>query len=150
MSILRSPESAYVKERAKWESIPTIDCPVALRPYTFQPYPAAFYKAERPAQGGPAIFEEVIVESDTEAANMRSRGWGQGHGEALQMLVGREQALAQGAAERAHSDRRMSTKAQVEAEIADESTPHHLPEIPTKPVRKRRTKAQMAADAAKH
>lgn len=146
MAILRSPDSEYVKERAKFESVPTMDCPLALRPYEFRPYPAMFYKAERPPQGGPAVFDEHIVESDREAANMRSRGWGQGQKEALEMLERREFDIAEAAANRAANERGMSEKARAEAEAYDESTAAHVPEIPETPVqRKRRTKAELAA-----
>jgi hypothetical protein len=147
MSILRSPESSYVQERAKWESVPTVDCPLALRPYEFRPYPAMFYKAERPPQGGPAVFESHVVESDVEASNMRSRGWGQGQAEAITMLEQRESDVAHAAATRAFHELRMSEKARKEADAYDESTAAHVPEIPETPIRKRRTKAEM--DAAK-
>lgn len=141
MPMLRSPESPYVQERAKWESIPTLDCPLALKPYEFKPYPAMFYKASRPPMGGSQIlFEEHEVQSDTEASNMRSRGWGSGQAEAFQMLQDREQALAVGAAERNFSDRNMSAKAKAEADAYEHSTPEHVAEIPRTPVKRGRPK----------
>ena len=140
MAMLRSPEDSYVKERAKWEAVPTAECPLALKPYEFKPYPAMFYRAERPAMGGPAVFEEEIVESDMQAANMRSRGFGQGQAEAMQMLEARERDLAHAAAHRAFDDKGMSEKAQREAAAFDESTANHVGEIPATPVRRGRPK----------
>lgn len=136
MSVLHSPDSAYAKEMAKWESVPTRHCPEPLRPYQFYPFPAMFYRAERPPMGGQPVFEEMVVEDELQAGNMRSRGWGSGQAEAVQMLEQREHALSVAAAERAYSEKGMSEKARAEAEAYDQSTASHVGEIPETPIRR--------------
>ena len=137
MPVVVSPDSEEAKELAKWESRPTRNCPEPQKPYVFQPYPAAFYYATRPSLGGTPVFQMETVENDTQAGNMRSRGWGNGQAEAVQRLEEREQALAVGEAERHFSDRRMSEKAQAEADAFDESTDEHVPVIPEAKARKK-------------
>ncbi len=137
MPVVMSPDSAEAQELAKWESRPTRNCPEPQRPYQYHPYPAAFYYAERSESAVKPVFEMHEVHTDDEAANMRSRGWGSGQAEAVQMLEARESAVAVAAAERAYSDRNMSEKAQKEAASVDESTITHLGEIPETPIRRK-------------
>lgn len=137
MGIIYSQDSAHAKELAKWESLPTPQCPNPQRPYVYQPVPAMMYYATRPAGGGAVTFEEEIAETEIQVINMRSRGWSDGQVEALQALEARETQRAVAAAERHASDRTLSERAQAEAEAYDATVPDHVPEIPETPVKRR-------------
>lgn len=154
MSVLHSPESAYAKEIWKWDHTIAETNPVdgskGLRPVGVQPYPARMYKAGR-IQGVPAILEAMEVRSEAEQRNAESMGFvAGGQGAAMDALHRQDAEFAKLAANRAYTDRRMSEQAQAEADRLDASTSEHLPVIPETPIKRtRRTKAQMAADAAK-
>lgn len=154
MAVLHSPESAYAKELWKWDHTVNETNPVdgskGLRPATPQMYPARLYKAGR-IQGIPAIVEAVEVRSEAEERNQIALGFvAGGQGAALAQLEAEDLEIAKLAANRAFNERRMSEGAQREAAQVDDSTARHVPVIPETPIKRtRRTKAQMAADAAK-
>lgn len=129
MPVLYSPESAYAKEAVKWEGQYSQYGPPG-RPFTFAEFPKRLYRASRPATGGKVTFEGLDVADEDEQRNMQSRGFCIGQDVALDALQREEFSIAQASAERAFSDRRMSDKAQREADEADARTAAHLPEIP--------------------
>jgi hypothetical protein len=139
MPLAYTPESAYAKERVKWESQHTSLGPPG-RPYEYQEYPKRLYKAGRINGITPGIVEAINVESEVEERNMRSRGFCVGQDKAIEAFHASEQALAEGAANRAFHDRRLSAPAQREAAAADAASPHHVAEVPEKPRRGRKPK----------
>lgn len=159
-----SPASAHSKEMAKWETRPLPDGSVtqsmidAARragvhqgSFEHQEYPKAMVRFEQ-TPNGIKFAESRSVQNDTEEANLLSRGFRMKADEAIQVVEDANQDAAVFAANRAFSDRRMTPKAQEEADAMDSSVARHLGEIPAQrlpPQRHRRTKAQMAADAAK-
>ncbi len=143
MAVIWSPESEHAKEMAKWEMHPTPEVPKPLKwgaggrmGMPFQEYPKFMGLAGRTKQGVPTIIDEQIAASEVEEANLRSRGFGAGHGEAMELLHARDQAVAVADAERNYTDRKMSPEAQREAKEAEDSTARHLGEIPALPVQK--------------
>src|SRR4029079_3299498 len=105
--------------------------------FEFQEFPKAMYFAVQTPQGI-KITEQRRVESSVEQRNMESRGWSTTQEGAIAAVEGQNQAAAVAAAERAYTDRRMSTKAQAEAEQIDLSTARHLGEIPAAPIKPKR------------
>lgn len=152
MAVHHAPESAHAKELWKWDHTIAEVNPVdgnirGLRPLGPQPYPARMYKAGR-IQGVPAIVEACEVNSEAEQRNAESLGFvAGGQGAAMDALHRQDVEFARLAANREFTDRKMGEQARAEAERIDSQTSEHLPVIPETPVRKRRTKAQMAADA---
>jgi hypothetical protein len=135
MGLAYTKDSAYAKERVKWESQHT-DLGPPGRPYEYQEYPKRMYKAGRVNGITPGIVEAITVESEVEERNMLSRGYRVGQDTALEALHAADQAVAEAAANRAFHEQRMSDKARREAAAADEVTPHHVPVIPEKPKRR--------------
>lgn len=135
--ILHSPESEFAKESVKWESQASALGP-GLRPYVYQEYPKALYKAGRSATGVPIIIDRYDVESAVQEANLRSRGYHQGQDVALAALHAADQEAAVQAANRAFNDQRMSPQARAEADAADARTSSHLAAIPETPIKPKR------------
>lgn len=129
--------SKYAEEMRKWEAHYSQFGPPG-RPYEFHAYPTRMYKASRPPKGGPAVFEGADASTDQERESLERIGfvWG-GQAAALQALEQREFEIAELAANRAHSDRKMSEKAQIEADAADRATIQHLPAVPETPIKRR-------------
>lgn len=148
MSIVVSPESAYAQELRKWEMRPTLQVPNPLTfgeggrmGMPFQEFPKAMYLAGRNDKGGIIFADYQEAADETKERNMRSRGFGHGQQEALDLLHERDNLLAVAAAERAYADRKMSPEAQEEAKIADESTGKHVGSVPETPILHRQKKA---------
>jgi hypothetical protein len=136
MGVMWSQDSEYAKERRKWETTHTEFGPPG-RAATFTEYPLMIYRAKRSATGGPPILEHHIVENELDERNMRSRGFVRGPDHAVEMLDQQERELATAAAERAYHDKRLSAQAQAEAAAVDESTIHHIGDMPETPIHKK-------------
>jgi len=132
-----SPDSDHAKELARWEALPTEYVRTPLRPFVYREYPKWLHKATR-AAGGPKITDSILVESDTQEAAMRTRGYCVDQNAAIEAVHAEDRQFAQLAAERAHAERRMSDRAQAEARMADEASPMHVPEVKATPIRTRR------------
>jgi hypothetical protein len=139
MAVVYSPDSAYAIEARKWEGQHSQYGPPG-RPYEYREYPIRLSRAFRPVGGGPVDFDSRDAADEHEERNLASRGFCRGREKALDALEKSEQAIAEAAANRAFHDRRMSEKAQREADAADAATAAHLPSIPEKPRRGRRLK----------
>jgi len=146
MAVVYSPESKYAEEMRKWEGQYSQYGPPG-RPYQHFEYPVKLSRASRPVGGGPVSFESMDAADEQEERNLQSRGFCRGRDTALEALEKAELVLAQGAAERAYSDRLMSARAQREAEREDNATAAHLAVIPEKP-RRGRKPAQPAGEVS--
>lgn len=145
MGIAHSQASAYVKEMQKWEMRPVMIGDTMIMPIPpdaggrlgvpFQVYPKMLYKASR-EMGGPAISGTLIVHSENEESRERDRGWCEGPEAAVAAIKAQDTEFATLAANRAHTDRRMSDHAKAEAAAHDETTIQHQPVIPEKRQRK--------------
>ena len=125
-----APNHPYAKELTKHEAHHTQYGPPG-RPYVYREYPARMYRPFRPPQGGPAQFEGKTAADEHERAVLEGLGFVYGgQGKALQALEAREFELAELAANRTVSDRKMSVKAQAEADAVDSTTIQHLGAIP--------------------
>jgi hypothetical protein len=149
MAILNSPETEEAKERVKWEAQSTAFGP-GQRPYEYREYPKMLSKAGRNASGVPIIVDTTEVQSETQEANLRSRGYHPGQETALAALHAADQEAAILAANRAYSDRRMSPQAQAEADAIDRQTAAHLPVIPERPIKRRYHKRPKPQKEAAH
>lgn len=157
MGIARTQEDSYTKELAKWEMRPVNvngtyvePIPVALGGRggaDRTEYPKMIYRAES-ADGGPRIAGCKIVADESEERLALGSGWSVTQEDAIARVHAQHLEFAKLAANRAHNEKWMSDKAKAEAREADEATMAHLPSIPEKPIRKRRTKAEMAAAKA--
>jgi len=135
VSVLWSPDSAYAAERRKWETTHTEFGPPG-RAAVFTEFPLMLYRAKRSSSGGAPILEHHIVGDEQEERNMLSRGFVRGPDHAIACLEHDEQEIARLAAERAYQERRMSARAQAEAEALDETTIQHVAAIPETPIHK--------------
>jgi hypothetical protein len=154
VGIQRSQEDSWTKEIAKWEMRPVLVNGTYVEPIPVAmggrggaertEYPKMIYRAES-ADGGPRIAGYKIVPDETQERVALGQGWSRSQEEALEAVTAQQLELAKLAANRAYNDKWMSDKARAEAAAVDESTIAHLPEIPRTPIRKRRTKAEMAA-----
>ena len=144
-----SPASEHSMEMARWETKPKADGSVTQEmidemrraglhhgTFEYREFPKMLYKAEQTPQGI-KLIANVTVGSEQEQRNFESRGYRTRQEDALGVVETANTAVATAAAERAFSDRRMSSKAQAEAETLDQSTARHLGEIPRKPVKPR-------------
>jgi hypothetical protein len=158
------PGSLWAEELQQFEQFPTAYAPTPGNPYVYRPFPKMVYKAgdwmgkiASHAVAGPswefksteemrraeASAEEFtktcqrIVKDEAELQAAYEAGYRGDPVEAVEFAKARADAISRGAAERHHSDLRMSEKAQREAAAADAETAEHLPEIPEKPVRRR-------------
>lgn len=129
--IVIGPNTAYAQEIRKWEANFTQYGPPG-RPYVHRDYPARMYRPSRPPQGGPAVFEGADAADERERERLERVGFVYGgQGAALEALEAREFEIAELAANRALGDRKMSAKAQAEADKVDTGTIQHLGAIPT-------------------
>lgn len=141
-SISLPPSTEYAKEMRKWESYPSQWGP-AGRPYKFADFPKMLYKA---VQGGP--MDTQIVNSEDEQRREEAKGFAASQERALELLGRDHLESATLAAERNFEIEkgRISPKAAQEVRAAEEEHgARHLPEVKETPIRKRRTKAEMAA-----
>ncbi len=157
MPIQRSQEDSWTKEMAKWEMRPVLVGGTFIEPISVAnggrggadvtEYPKMLYRAES-AEGGPQISGWILATNADHQRHLESQGWSDGQEQAIKRVHANDLEMARLAANRAHNDKWMSDKAKAEAQAVDETTMQHLPVIPETPVRKRRTKAEMAAAKA--
>lgn len=128
----------YAKELCKWEANYTQYGPPG-RPYEYRAYPSAMYKAKRPAKGGDPLFDFASAEDERDRERLERVGYVYGgKAAALAALERQEFEIAELAANRHLTDRRMGEQARAEAAAADEATIQHLAAIPETPIKKRR------------
>ncbi len=146
MGIQRSQEDSWTQEMRKWEHRPVLVNGTYIEPleiekggkkdFPHQEYPKAMYRAER-ADGGPRICDFQIAQSEGHQQLMESQGWHARQEDAIAGIHAQDLEFAKLAANRAHTERWMSPKAQAEAQAIDEATIQHVPEIPRTPIKKR-------------
>jgi len=91
------------------------------------------YKPGR-IKGIPCIVEAMEVTSEAEERNAVSMGFvAGGQQAAMDHLHAMDREIAELAANRAYTDRRMTAQAQAEAAAIDDATPDHLPVLPEQP-----------------
>lgn len=142
-----SGSSKYAEEMRKWEAHHSQFGPPG-RPFEHHEYPTRMYKASRPQSGGAPLFEGVDAGTPQERESLERNGyvWG-GQAAALEALEKREFEIAEAAANRHFTDRRMGALAQLEADRADSATIQHLPAIPETPVKRRGRRPKKAEPA---
>lgn len=135
MGVVFTQESEYAKEMRKHEALHT-QYGAPMRPYVFCEYPTRMYKAGRDKGGKIAILEAMTARDETERQNLESRGFVHGgQGAAIKAWEAEEFSRAELAAERNYVEKRMSPKAQAEAQAADdEAGAQHLASVPELPV----------------
>lgn len=143
-SIIIPQGTPYAEEMRKHEAHYTV-FGAPGRPYVYQEFPKRLYKAVSGAHG--VTYQGFTVQTEEEQRNMQSRGYAPSQPEALAALEQEQLEHGKLAAERnweiAHG--RISERAAAEVRAAEAEHTGHLPEVVAKPVRKRRTKAEMAA-----
>ena len=165
--VIYSPASEHSKELSRWEMKPLDNGSVTQAMidgakaagmhhgrFDNPEFPKAMYRAvqtpngikmEREADGRMA---SVTAHSDVEQRNLESRGYHTSEPAAMQAIQDyNDKVLAPAAAERAYQDRRMSAKAQAEAEAIDNSTARHLGEVPREPIKRRGRPAKVVTEA---
>lgn len=153
MPVEHGSESNYAKEMRRWESHHTKFGPPG-RAYTFQEFPKRLYKAEHVSGKGIEIVDAQTAADEQAERNLLSRGFHFGQQAAIDAIRDEQTVHGTLAAERNWEIQhgRLSEKAAAEVAAAEaEHGAKHLPMVPETPIKRRvrRTKAQMAADAAK-
>lgn len=150
MAVMYPPETEFAKERVKWEA-QNSELGVGLRPYVYRQYPAMIYLAGRPANGlGPhCILEEVVVGSEQEFENYKSRGFRATPLEAIDLVNKQQDEFSRLAAELNHEQKnKLSQNASAEVEKARSqhvgSISHHMPVVPETAIKKRGRKPAVA------
>lgn len=145
MGIVRTGESTYDKEVAKWDLPRSLG---GMRPDGYEPFPKMVYRAQQADNGkwtcSLQVFSEddrpaaeawlrrcqKLVRSDAEYREALNDGWRDSEPDAIRHADDVQRKIADAAAERHFHDARMSEKAQREAAAADAASDTHLPEIP--------------------
>jgi hypothetical protein len=166
MPIVRTGQSAYDKEVARWdrprnqlddEGLP------GFAPVGFEPYPKMLHKAHRHENGKvmymdlneiyavdpgvqakAAAFNRMCqktVGSEGEYQRAKADGWCDTPDAALEVHEKLQQDIAKAAAEAAHGVRSMSEKARGEFATADAETEHPLTDVPAPKKRGRKPKS---------
>lgn len=145
MGIQRSQEDSWTKEMAKWEQRPVLVAGTYIEPLSiadggrkgapFAEHPKMLYRAES-ADGGPRIAATKIAADEQAERIAIGQGWSASQEEAIDAVHAQHREFARLAAERANTERWMSSKAQEEAAAVDESTMEHIPSIPETPIRR--------------
>ena len=145
-------ESEMGKELAKWER-DSLNCPIRPgRPWRASDpeneYPKMLYMARRTRTGIPALADpnddsfaqgcQKIVHNADQERFAKGEGWTDKHELAVELLLKREDAIAETTARRHYQDAKLSEAAQKEAAEVDASTPHQVPEIPEVPKKRGR------------
>lgn len=144
--VVYSPASGHSKELAKWETRPRADGSVTQQmidaarragvhhgSFDHQEYPKVVYKFDQ-TPNGILLTETHTVHSSVEESNLKSRGFRADQLEAVKVVEDANQDAAEAAANRAFHDRRMTAKAQAEADALDSKVARHLGEIPAEPL----------------
>lgn len=135
IGVLHSPESPTARLNWPWDHYEDetnpIDGQKGLRKRGHQPYPAAMYKL---TNRNPLRFDYEEANDDSERERAEARGFVYGgQGMAVDAYDKQQTEIAELAANRAYSDRKMSPEAQREAADMDENVARHLPVIPELP-----------------
>lgn len=144
-SIVIPQGTPYAEEMRKHEALHT-SYGAPGRPYTYREFPKRLYKATRGERG--VQFDGYTVQSEDEQRNMQSRGYYLSQTDAQSALEREQTEHGKLAAERNYeiATGRVSERAAAEIRQAEaEHGARHLPEVKETPIRKRRTKAEMAA-----
>ena len=127
MAIVRSPDSAYEQELAKWEAPPG--------GWPYQPYPKMLYKARKLPNGKVIVLDWddprtgfVIVQNEAEERIQLGQGYYCTQQEALDGFERQEQAVAQAGAEVEYAVERMSKPAKREHRKRAQATASHVTE----------------------
>lgn len=132
MSILHSPESAFAKERRKWEAHPSELGP-GERPWVFREYPMMLYRALSPSTTAP--MESQIADDELQADALRGRGFRPTPLEAIDAHEAQALEFAKLAAEREHEIKyKLSEKAAAEVRAAEADYSGHMPSVPVTPI----------------
>lgn len=144
MSVIYPPETEFAKERVKWEA-QNSELGPAQRPYVYRPYPAMIYRAGRPENGLGAhrIVEEVVVGSEQEYDNYKSRGFRATPLEAIELVNKQQDEYSRLAAELNHEQKNtLSERASAEVDNARSAhvgtISHHMPMVPETPIKPKR------------
>lgn len=145
MGIVRTGESTYDKEMAKWDTPRSLG---GMRPDGYEPFPKIVYKAHQADNGKWVCSLSVWSDEDRAAAEAWQRrcqrlvqsegdyraalndGWRDTPVDAEAYAQKIQTEIADAAAERHYRDARMSEKAQREAAAADAASDAHVPDIP--------------------
>lgn len=144
-SIVIPQNTPYAEEMRKHEAHHTVYGP-PKRPYEYREFPKRVYKAVRGVTG--VEFEGHTVGDEHEQRNLQSRGFYLSQTEAMAALEKAQTEAGILAAERNYEIQHGRISERAAAEVRQAEVDHgarHLPEVPVKPIRKRRTKAEMAA-----
>lgn len=144
-SIAIGQTTPYAAEMRKHEAHHTVYGPPG-RPYEYREFPKRLYKAKSGATG--LEFDGFTVNDEHEQRNMQSRGYCLSQADAQQALEREQLEHGKLAAERNYEIAAGRVSERAAAEIRQAEAEHgarHLPEVPEKPIRKRRTKAELAA-----
>ena len=122
----------YAKEMARWNA-----------PYVYREFPKMLYRAATTTAGRVELQPPRIVTTEGEEHDALSDGWCVNPQRATDAETRRQEAIGTAAAERAFSDRKLSSAAQAEAAAADQAAgAKHLGEIPERPRRPRSHRKQ--------
>lgn len=159
MGVVRTGDSEYDKEIAKWD---TPRRQGGYRPDGYEQFPMMLSKAQKKPNGQYSVHEQpplrylypagsmgdaewsmavlraeeftkscqMTVRSQQEMDRAVSNGWVVGQEEALAAAQKWETAIADAAAERLYRDQHMGEKARAEAAAIDASTSEHIADIP--------------------
>jgi hypothetical protein len=106
-------------------------------PYVYREFPKMLFRGVSLVNGR-VEYEQRIVSSVSEEADVLAAGWRHHPQEALDAEHARQAQLGVLAAERDWEDRRLSPAAQAEAAALDATTLRHQPEIPEQPKKRRK------------
>lgn len=141
-------DSAYSKERQKWEMWPSEWGTQPGRPFHqfVRDFPKRMYKAGRTANGQTSIVDAADASDPDQQAALESRGFvAGGQGAAIDAFRAVELEQAKLHAELAYEAQRMSDGAQREyAEAEANAGARHLATVPETPIRKRGPKPAAA------
>lgn len=139
MAVLHPPESAYAKERVKWEAQGTEMGPGG-RPFVFHRYPMMMHKAGRPENGlGPhVITESREVSGENAQTALEHEGFRETPLEAIDAFEAQTVEIAKLAAEIEYDKKhKLSPGAVAEVEQAQAAHRGHMPTVPETPIKPR-------------
>jgi len=151
---MHNPDSTYSRELSRWDMSQREG---GFGADGFQAFPAMMYKAFPNSQGtvmccdpraamGDADAEtfsrkcQLFVQGQEESERAKKAGWSDTPDQALTRYESDQRSVADIAAARHFSDKRMSESAQSEAQTADEATHEHVAAVPERRKRGRPAK----------